>query len=327
MNALFLIMVVTYLAVSGVISLLAQRMSVNVMVALTLGELSVLIPGIIFLLLFHCDIAEWIPLKPVRGSTIGFTLLLTLLIQPLLYFLNAFSQLFEKNVAADLFTRVEDIPAPFLLFVIGILGPFCEEAVFRGILFSGFKRSKRIFASILWTAFLFGLFHMNLNQFGYAMVIGIVGALLVEATGSLLPSLIMHIAVNSLNVLQMLAVEAAYKMMGEHFSDLVEEAEQTVTPSNLLFISGALLVPATIATALAVVVYIAILKREGTLGHVRSILPFSGSAGTEVPATADLTEEEDVPKQSVISATGVIGAAICLFLIFAFERIMQLLGQ
>ncbi len=317
MNALFLIMLIGYVAASVLLSMLMQRsMGIGLLTTLVIGELVVAVPGIIFLLLFHCNFAEWVPIRPVKGATIGFTLLLTFLIQPLLYFLNVVSQLFESNVAADLLTKVDDIPGIVLILVIGVLGPVCEEVVFRGILFTGYKRSGRIFGAILWTAFLFGLFHMNLNQFGYAMMIGIISAFLVEGTGSLIPSLILHILINSYNVLQMIALKFISGFMGDDLSELMESADTMMTPKTLVMFAGALLIPATACTVLAVVVYIAIIKREETKDHIMRILPFSKKD--------DGVEEER--KTAIITPTGVIGVALCLFMIFGFEKVLQMIG-
>lgn len=319
MNTLFLIMLISYLLVSVGMNMLVSRFpTIGVIPVVVAGELAVVLPGLIFLLLFRCNIAEWIPLRKVKGSTIGFTLLLTVLIQPLIYFLNIISQLLEKNVALDLFSRTEGVSDFALVAVIGIFGPVCEEVVFRGILLTGFKRSGRIFASILWTALLFGLFHLNLNQLGYAFLIGFVSAMLVEATDSLIPSLILHIAINSYNVLLMLALEFLYRIAGMQVSDLAGEAASVATPDMLLHTAGFLLIPATFATVLAVIVYRAILKREGTLEHLHNILPFTKK---------EATEEESEPKGPILSVTGVAGVALCLFMIFLLEKVVRFFLQ
>ncbi len=317
MNTLFLIMLVGYIAASVLLSMLAQRsIGPGLIATLMIGELTVVVPGIVFLLLYRCNIAEWIPIRPVKGATIGFTFLLTFLIQPLLYFLNVVSQLFETNVAADLLLKLDDVPETVLLLTIGVLAPICEEVTFRGILFTGFRRTNRIFGSILWTAFLFGLFHMNLNQFGYAMMIGIVSAFLVEATGSLIPSLILHILINSYNVLQMIVMKYASRFFGEDLSALMDSSQDMITTKTLLFMSGAMLIPATGFTVLAVVVYIAILNREGTKEHVKALLPFFGKR-----------EEREMEQGSrIITVTGIIGVAICLFMIFGFDKVLEMLG-
>ncbi|MCR5222839.1 MAG: CPBP family intramembrane metalloprotease [Lachnospiraceae bacterium] len=335
MNGLFLAMLLSYLLVSAAFALLALRnIGGGVIVALIAGELAVVLPGLVFLLLFRCDLSEWIPLKAVRFSTIAFSVLLTVLLQPLLYFLNIISQFFIKNVAADLFAQTEGIPGPVLVLSIAIIGPLCEEISFRGILLSGFRRTGRYFAAVLWTAFLFGLFHMNLNQFGYAMMIGFFCALTVEATGSMIPALIIHIGTNGYNVLQALALQEISKLSGEDLASAVEQSGM-ITPDFLLKIAAVMLIPAVGGTILAFVVLIAMAKREGRKEHLLKILPFIGRRpdmsgekseenAEEYPEKGYLPEEEQ--KSSVISATGIIGVLICVFMIFFFERMLQMLG-
>ena len=58
-----------------------------------------------------------------------------------------------------------------------IVGPLFEELIFRGILYTGFRRNGSALQSIVLTAVLFGLFHMTLNQMVYATSIEIQGAL------------------------------------------------------------------------------------------------------------------------------------------------------
>ena len=314
MNDLFLAMLLLYLGVSFGVSLLAERsMQIPVMAALVAGELILLVPCVLFLFLFHCDLGEWIPIRKVKIATVFLTVLLSFLIMPLLYFLNVVSQLVNENVALDLFLQTEDVSPLFLFFVIALLGPFCEEVVFRGILYHGFCRSGRIIASILWTALLFGLFHMNLNQLGYAFLIGVASALLVEGTGSLIPSLILHVVINGYNVGQIILVKVMQEVLGTDLSELVAEAD-AVDQDMMLRAAGVLLIPAVIFTALAAVVYVAILKQEGKILRMKGI--FSGTK----------REETQEPKMHPVTLTGIIGVLICLFMIFLLPLLTESFG-
>ena len=88
---------------------------------------------------------------------------------------------------------------------IGIFGPFVEEIIFRGVMLQSFQRTGRIVGSIIISSLMFGMMHMNFNQFGYGTVMGIMLALLVEATGSVLASFIAHAFFNSIEVVMMYA--------------------------------------------------------------------------------------------------------------------------
>lgn len=87
------------------------------------------------------------------------------------------------------------------------ISPVCEEIVFRGvclyilqklfqkILPSTSSRSSSITAVVI-SALLFGFYHGNIVQFCYAFPIGILLALLVIWTSSLIPSIFLHIVIN-----------------------------------------------------------------------------------------------------------------------------------
>ena len=77
---------------------------------------------------------------------------------------------------------------------------YAEEFLCRGILYwFGYRGISKI-EGVLLSALVFALMHMNLNQFFYAFFLGIVFALMVEASDSILVSMIMHFAVNAFNV-------------------------------------------------------------------------------------------------------------------------------
>lgn len=303
-NLIFFFMVLFYLASSLFLSIISARVEISLVVTLISGELIILLPGLIFALLFRMPVSDWFPVRKVKLSTIGFTILLSFLLLPILYFFNLLSQLFEKNVAVDLFADLESIPYFLIFLIVGLFGPLCEELAFRGIIFSGFKKSGRIFGAALLSAALFGLFHMNLNQLGYAAILGFASAMLVEATQSIIPSIIMHVIVNSYNVMQMVIADKTTELMGSDFTDIAE-AQELVSNNDLLFFAGALVVPMVIATTLAVVVYIAILNREGTKEHILSILPSKGHSHNQ--------------GNRLLTVYGILGIIFCLIITFVGE--------
>jgi membrane protease YdiL (CAAX protease family) len=82
-----------------------------------------------------------------------------------------------------------------LLLLFGILAPIVEEYVFRKLLMDRltvYGEGVAIFAS----AVLFGLFHMNLNQFAYTFCLGAFFAFLYVKTGRLWVVAVLHMIVN-----------------------------------------------------------------------------------------------------------------------------------
>lgn len=324
-NTVFLIMTITYLAVSVFLSMLSVRsIKPPVAASLIFGELIVVIPGMIFLLINKCDMSEWLPFKKVKKSTVGFTILLTMTVMPLLYFLNMLSQLLEENVAIDLLNKIDGVPGIFVFFIVGIFGPVCEEVAFRGILFGGFKRSGKVFAAVLWSGFLFGLFHMNLNQFGYAFAMGIISAMLIEVSGSMWPSVIMHVIINSYNVIELYLAEFIYDKMGIDFGEIAKTAE-AISKDDILRLAALLLLPAVGGVAVSIVIFNAIMNREGRREYVLGFLPKRKSQSRNNDDNT-LSINEEVSKDRVISFSGILGAAICIFMIFAMEYILKYFG-
>lgn len=85
------------------------------------------------------------------------------------------------------------------IFFTAVLPAICEETAHRGMLLSQMKKfnlAKAIFLSSL----LFGLLHLNIYQFFYATILGIIFAYLTILTDSIFPAMIIHFMNNALNV-------------------------------------------------------------------------------------------------------------------------------
>lgn len=83
-----------------------------------------------------------------------------------------------------------------MILVVGIIGPICEELMFRGILFHRLKDWVKPQAAIVISALLFGIYHGNAVQFFYATCMGVMLAIMYDKTGTLWISIVAHIAAN-----------------------------------------------------------------------------------------------------------------------------------
>lgn len=86
---------------------------------------------------------------------------------------------------------------------VGLIGPIVEELVFRGGLIYGVRGINRKVMIVI-AALLFGLAHGNLAQFIYAFALGLVFGFINEKHKSILPSIIMHMSMNSFQVFLLL---------------------------------------------------------------------------------------------------------------------------
>jgi len=90
---------------------------------------------------------------------------------------------------------------PVILVV--ILPAFFEEMFFRGILISGFRQNYSQTKTILISALLFAIIHLNPYQFVTAFLIGIIIGYVLIKTNSIWPAVYMHFFNNMLTVIVM----------------------------------------------------------------------------------------------------------------------------
>ena len=189
------------------------------------------------------------------------------------------------------------VPGWQILLVVGIIGPISEEFVFRGVIYHGYKTSHRFVGSLLLSALLFGLTHLNFNQMSYAVLVGIVSVLLLEGSGSIFYSMLFHICINTINVVQMLVQKAQGTIMSQEES--MAYIEQTMQMSYKQALAVSVSVYAVIAAgaaALAGCLLYLIVKKENRVQHMQQLL--HGNTGEK--------------KMKLISAPLVISVVLCL---------------
>ena len=155
---------------------------------------------------------------------------------------------------------------------------------------------------------MFGLMHMNLNQFVYAFVIGIAFGVLCEVTGSILPGFFAHLLINGSSTVSMYFLEDAGKV-----------SEEMSKADILLAIQGyALLSVFTTAVAFFILILIAGLE-EG--GRDRLALILRPLKRHKVTIEGNYIE---VSKTRVFSIPAVIGllmaVAVVVFTLIPFRR-------
>lgn len=85
------------------------------------------------------------------------------------------------------------------IIIIAILPAICEEFTHRGLLISGLK-TLGVKKAIIYSSLLFGLLHLNIEQFFYATIIGAVLGVVSIFSKSIVPAMIIHFINNATNV-------------------------------------------------------------------------------------------------------------------------------
>ena len=271
-----------------------------------LCELMILLPAVAVTWYSGEKFTSVVPFGKISVWTGMLSALYVITLFPLVMFVNAFSQLFVDNVVASISDQVVELPMVLMVISIGIFGPFVEEVVFRGVIFHSFRRTGRIVASMALSAVLFGMMHLNFNQFAYATVMGIMFCLMVEATGSVIPSFIAHAVFNSIEVIAMYAsMDEVQNLSGNDDSKVM-----------LIAMLAVLLVASILFTVAALFIVYLMARIEGRQSYMISLLPQKKNEDTE---SMDMTTMENGgKKQSLFTVPLIIAMAISVcFMIYS----------
>lgn len=305
-NWLFLTMVLVHIGTVLFLFFAGEYISIGIFMNFLLGQGIIMVPTLVFWLIFECRYrrVNFLPaetgalldppsveaavFRRIKISTVLMIALCTLLLMPLVAVLNALTLFFTDNTMVAMEGDILETPFLLMLFMIGIFGPFCEEFVFRGVMYRSHRRSEgRGIAAVFLSAFIFGLMHMNFNQALYAFGIGIFLALLVEAAGSLWASVCCHMFFNSFQVVLMYL---SGSILESAYGQAMNETAQEITTQDLMAALSVYLVIAAVTTPIAVCILVWIMKNEGRQEAVR--LLFRGRGERKAPLTQPDSESE-----------------------------------
>lgn len=85
---------------------------------------------------------------------------------------------------------------PVQIVCLGIITPICEELLFRGLIYKRLRQDCSFVSAMIYSALIFGAYHMNLVQAIYGIVCGLLLAYLYEKYGSLKAPILAHIFMN-----------------------------------------------------------------------------------------------------------------------------------
>lgn len=86
------------------------------------------------------------------------------------------------------------------IITVGILGPICEELIFRGLMFRRMCEYTKPVIAVIASALVFAIYHGNIVQGVYAFVLGVVMAVCYQRFQTLWASIVIHVAANITSV-------------------------------------------------------------------------------------------------------------------------------
>lgn len=172
------------------------------------SQIILLIPAFVYILIYRINIYKCIPYRKIKPLDAFLSLLLGYMLIPVVLFINSVTMLFSANYMNDTVSDLTSYPFIVQILLLAVIPPMVEEFIFRGIIYHSYRKNGIMGAAVM-SGLLFGAAHLNINQFCYAFVIGIVFALLVEATGSIWSSVLAHFAFNTYSITVMKIMSAA----------------------------------------------------------------------------------------------------------------------
>ena len=185
---------------------------------------------------------------------------------PMFVFANVFSQLFVPNTMVQSMDLLMNTSLLNTFIAVAIIAPISEELIMRGFFQNRFDKIMPFAASAILSGFLFGVLHLNFNQFCYAWVLGILFAYTNRASGSTVTSILMHFFVNGSNTIMLAFMKMAVQSAGNGGQDIGATAESVradgVTIKVMVVIFGVLAIGSFFISRLLINV---IAKHEGTM--------------------------------------------------------------
>lgn len=158
-----------------------------------------IIPAIIYLIVTKSNPKEVLRLNKPRMKDVLWAILIGIVAQPVMMFFSLISSFFFDNDVAKFMTNMEGTPYWGMLLIIAVTPAITEEVTVRGIILSGYNQKNKYVAAIM-SGIVFGLFHLNGQQFLYATALGILFGYLVRITNSIFITMVAHFTINGIQV-------------------------------------------------------------------------------------------------------------------------------
>ena len=268
-NQVFLATLLAYILGVYLLSLVEEvcNISLPTYARIIYSQLILVLPAVIYLWVNRIKPMEFIRCKKVSIKTVILLVLLGIFIRPFMTLLSAISMIFSENLIADTATQLmSEVNFPLALLFIAVIPSILEEFVYRGVFYNEYRKINNGKA-ILLSGLLFGLMHMNLNQFIYAFFMGAMFALVIEATDSIVASMIVHFTINGSSLFLMQIKSWVEQKVGN--AALVDST--TMNSKTVLKLLPSLVFPALFALGISVLIYYGIAVHNKRLDCIKQL--------------------------------------------------------
>lgn len=158
-----------------------------------------IIPASIFIIITRNNPKEILRLNKISLKQLGMIVAIAFLCQPIMMSCSVISAVFFTNNVSTFMAEIQGSSFIVLLLLMAVMPAISEEITIRGIVLSGYDKVSDFKAAFI-TGIFFGIFHLDLQQFLYAAVLGIILGYVVRITNSILSSMTIHFLINGTSV-------------------------------------------------------------------------------------------------------------------------------
>ncbi|PKM51171.1 MAG: hypothetical protein CVV02_08475 [Firmicutes bacterium HGW-Firmicutes-7] len=322
-NRYLLVTLVTYLFGSTLLGLFIglTKGTMGISLQILISQWGIIfIPIVFYFLITKAPIKKSLFIKKIKPLNVLFSVLLAGAIMPLLSFINILSQFFVKNVISEAILEIAEQPLWISLLLVAVTPAILEEVAMRGIITSNY-RSKPVLTTCLISGFFFGMFHMNINQFLYAFVMGIIMCFVVHLTGSILSSMIIHFTINASSLIFAKGALFLQDYLTEINPNYASQMEQAALDPTGTLIQGAIFlgVACLVMTPIAGLIIYGLMKYN----KKENILKDRLTTGEVL----NLTDEVQVPeeREKVITPSFIISVSLFVGFVVIFEILFPII--
>ena len=292
-NCFMPVLIVSYVFLSSLVSLLMvvaiNQLGIHIpgWVSYVISEAVIIVIGLIYIAVMGISIKRDMQYHIIAFKDVIVSILAGYMMIPMVLFINNVSMLFSKNYLEAASQTLLTYPFVVQIILMAVIPALVEEFIFRGLFY--------------------GLFHLNINQFCYAFVIGVVFAFLVEATGSIWSSVLAHFAINtySITIIQLLKITGTYDTMQEAAGETVVQSSSISMLLTLAMLLG-------VSIGFMSLVYLCIKKMAQHNGRWEYIVNDVKSFRVQENAAS----EQSVPQQKIMTVPAIITViAVVIYMI------------
>jgi len=243
------------------------------------------VPCAIYLIVKRKHIRELLPLRRLGWRNVLMIIVMTLAMIPMISLVGTITQLVFPDIIGEFAENVLYQGGFLILMLIfAFVAPVFEEVAFRGIGFAGFRHINIRKAAII-NGLVFGFLHMNMNQFSYAFLVGIILCYLMYYTKSIWAPILSHFVVNFFAAMMTFILS----MTNQEYDDILQyDMYYGFDPTLWAIISLGII--STVTMTVFIAVYIQFksynLHRNEAEGIVTDTAKAAREAGYEPPKAA-----------------------------------------